>query len=470
MLINFRLYDLKPPQFSPAILQGPLRKLQEIADQNQRNFEQGHETKQFKNRKAELIQRLKNRFKNNESFAQATNIIGRERLLISIYIDYEGRGDATEWLPELNIEIAKSILGDDGQKWHIGRKRQAALLFFTLFDRISGLSFVCERLREAYFKPAAIKNEQETIWHYHSRLIFDVNGTGKIADQKIKNEPLDKLMSRFFIPKEGCFAEKLRQSVLLNEIKKIPFGAESPKFAEIETLKEERGTEGLLLGSAALRILLQRVTQIGGKWPDAWRQWIIRFGCDPRYGRGSPLVAKWWGWATPKEFLLAQQGVTGLTVAFFIEFLKNSLRGTEKEQQFKQRSQFLLNLLMAGKIQNARMLLNPRDLAHLDRKYHDPLLVAELRGAANRTSMICLSCKDDIYIIEGTHSFGLRMFHRSFPIADFWGKPKKYYTDHELRISPHECPVFIRHVSDWTDKFFYKLRMEFHVEWNDVLR
>jgi hypothetical protein len=165
--------------------------------------------------------------------------------------------------------------------------------------------------------------------------------------------------------------------------------------------------------------------------------------------------------------VVAMQGITELTLQFFIEFLETSLEGTAREPQFASRSRFLLSLHESKKIISARLALNWKDYLRLDAKYRDPQTVAHLSATTAQTSMICLRCEDDIYIIEGTHNFGLRMFHRNFPIHGFWEQPRQTYQDSALRISPANCPVFLRHdpKGNWVKKFFRELRFKFHVEW-----
>ncbi|MEI7774471.1 MAG: hypothetical protein WCK17_06815, partial [Verrucomicrobiota bacterium] len=129
-----------------------------------------------------------------------------------------------------------------------------------------------------------------------------------------------------------------------------------------------------------------------------------------------------------------------------------------------------LGLVESGKIQSARFALNGAAYQYLDRRYRDIWTVSQLAATTDETSMICLKCIDDIFIIEGTHSFGLRMFHRTFPILGFWEHPRQTYQDRDLRISPGDCPVFLRHDQggNWVAGFFHHLRTRFHVEWNDV--
>jgi hypothetical protein len=470
MRVELHLLDLPAPRLTETLLRGPSATLQKISHRNRNRFEQSTETKQFKNRKEDLMRRLQRRSTTGDSFEQATDVVGRERLLLSLYLEYCGRTDSN-WLPPFNTEIARSLLGVAGENWHKGRRRQVALLFFTRFDQLAALPFLCTRLAEAYAPPEPSESGPARTWHEQRSTVFDPAGPENIAKKIKREESFSQLMERFGVPNDGRFVEKLRQVFLLNEIKTAPLGKETSVFAEIETLKNERVSGNLLMGAAALKIMVQRVAKEGGrKWCGDWPRWITGFGCDPRYGRASAEGAKWWGWATDTELRLAQQGITGLTLRFFIKFLRNSLSGTEMESQFTIRSRFLLALFEAGKIQHARLLLNGPAYQRLDRKYRDPWTVALLRGTTDQTNIVCLRCTDDIYIIEGTHTFGLRMFHRNFPIDGFWERPSKAYQDKNLRISPVDCPVFLRHrqSGNWVNKFFDELHAKFHVEWSDV--
>ncbi len=388
--------------------------------------------------------------------------------MLSLYLDFFGRQDSEGWLAAFDIDIARSLLGAPGAKWHTGRKRQVTLLFFTCFDWLTALPFVCTRLVEVYAAPESLKPGAMNVWHENRAILFRPTGPENIAQQAQNGESLDQLMTRFAIPSNGRFSERLRYVFLLHGLKAAPLGRKTDVFPEIEKKKNERVSSDLLLGAAALRIMVQRVAKENRrKWPGEWPNWITRFGCDPRHGRASAESAKWWGWATDTEFYLAQQGVTGLTLRFFVEFLQKSLQGTARASQFDPRSRFLLALFDAGKILDARLVLSGNDLARLPREYHDPYTVARLSDSTT-TSMVCLRCVDDIFIIEGTENFGLRMFHRDFPIGGFWNRSERKYHGKDLRISPRNCQVFLRHQGSWIGSFFLALRSKFHIEWNDV--
>jgi hypothetical protein len=465
-IFNSDLQDLPIPNIRETILEKPLRILKEISEKNG----SAGETPQFRNRKEELIQRLKRRKISGQTFEQATDVVGRERLLLSIYLEHLGRKDAKEWLPDFDNQVAASILGRSGQDWHSARRRQVTLLFFTHLGRFHALSFLCARLLEAYNSAETTDPKDVRTWSVYRGSLFHLSGPENISKQASETVRFEQLMERFAIPKEGRFAEKLRQFVFLERMKAVRFGSVTPVFDEIERFRNERISSEFLLGSKALQIMVQRAAGEGaGKWPKEWSERIVRFGCDPRQGRASAEAAKWWNWATESEFRLAQQGMIGLDLAFFIEFLKNSLSGTGKEEQFKLRAWFLMRLFQTGKIKYARLVLNKADFHKLDPKYRNAAYgAARLVGTTDQTSIICLLCNDDIHLIEGTHNFGLRAFHRQFPVSGFWHLPDKEYSDRQLRNSPQDCPIFIRHAGNWIEKFINELRVEFHVEWNDM--
>lgn len=467
MSLDLRFKKLAAPHIDAIQLAGVIGTVRAIAARNLAKATPGGEAKALKDRKEKMKRRLMERGK-AVTFEQATNEVGRERILLSLYLEYAARSDA-DWLDKFDENIASSVLGSNGREWHAGRRRQVTQLFFTHFDRLpaSGLSRLCARLVDAYDSMESEGQGPAAQWRQHRKLVFSPAGHQDVAGSAGANEKLPALMERFAIPSDGRFAECLRQMFLLSAVRDSPLGKEIPALAEIEALKTERASLSQLMGAAALQIMVQRVAKEGGrKWSGDWSRWITRLGCDPRHGRATAEGSKWWGWATPDELRLAQQGITGLTLKFFIRFLD----GTVNASQWENRSKFLMALFDAGKIDSARLALNWATYDRLDEQYRDVFSVAHLSQTTDQTSMICLKCVDDIYIIEGTHNFGLRMFHRTFPIHNFWERPKMNYQDPELRISPAACPLFLPHDqgAQWVRKFFRHLRTHFHIEWSDV--
>lgn len=471
MPLDLRLKDLPALRIDAIQLAGVIRTVQAITARNLAIATPGGEPGPLRDRKERMKRRLMERGQ-AVTFEQATDEVGRERILLSLYLEYSARSEAT-WLPKFDDAVVYSVLGASGCDWHAGRRRQATQLFFSHFDQLpsSGLSRLCELLVDAYDSIESEENGPVALWRHYRMLIFSPAGHQCVAGSAGQSETLHLLMERFAIPSDGRFAECLRQVFFLNAVRDSPIGKEVSALAEIEALKSERASVSQLMGAAALQIMVQRVAKEGGrKWSSDWSNWITRLGCDPRHGRATAEGAKWWGWATDDELRLAQQGITGRDLRFFIEFLRQSLQGTNKEPQFEDRSRFLLSLYEAGKIESARLALNLTTYERLDPRYRDVWSVAHLSKTSDDTSMICLKCSDQIFVIEGTHSFGLRMFHKDFPVSDFWENPLKTYQDRKLRISPAECSLYLRHDpgGNWVGGFFTHLQNRLHVEWERI--
>jgi len=465
MTFNLQIRGPSIPRFSIVLLEKPLRAVREIMSRNVARSNGNGETRAFKNCKEEMKKQLK-AWDRNSNFETTIEGGGGPRVLISLFLEYSGRSDGN-WLPPFDGSVAEWVLGKNGGVWHAGRRRQFTQLFFTHFDRLSGLRLLSERLFQAYQTSELPLSGAQGILQAYKEKLFRTDGPTTVAQNARTGETLPQIMKRFAVPIEGRFSECLRQVFLLNALRDAPLGQEVSALKDIEALKHDHAQGSLLMGAAALQIMVRRsASEGGGHWNGDWSKWLARLGCDPRHGRATLEGTKWWGWATEAELRLAQKGITGFTLEFFIDFLS----GTVSAPQWKQRADFLLALFRANKIESARLALNWSALQYLDRKYHDLGTVAQLSETTDQTSMICLRCVDGVHIIEGTHSFGLRMFHRSFPILDFWESPRRKYRDRDLRIDRERCSIFLRHDpwGNWVRTFFFQLRSQFHVEWRDV--
>jgi hypothetical protein len=475
MRLDLKLPDIPPPAIGQTLLLRPLAALNRIKTRNEARWGTDGVSPVFENRKEKLRRRLQGAAKPATELKKIQSTeVGWQRLLLSLYIESNGQ----DWLPVFDDGVASDVLGDHGSVWNASRRRQAATLFFERFETLPALPFLAKQLRSAFAGNASGLGASGTIWAQHKNVIFQTDGPERIARTAKKGEALQQLMERHCIPHKGAFSAKLRQVYLLQALQRCPLGDEPEEFHQIEQSKSQPGVDAVthFLGAAALRILVTRVeNEAGQNWPEAWQKWIVRLGCDPRVGRVGEGVG-WWNWASDAQLRLAQRGITGLTLRFFIQFLEQSLRDTEKEPQFALRSRFLLALFDAGKIQDTRLCLNKAQLQQMNGAIAANEIehgnyqhyVALLSDTTDKTSMICLKCVDDIFIVEGTHTFGLRVYRGSFPIAGFWEGTRNTYQDRELRLGRD----FIAHDQwgKWVGKFFAELRRKHQLEnnWREV--
>lgn len=460
MRLDLKLPDLPHPSLSVVLLRKPLADLSKIKTRNEERWGDGGGSPVFENRKEKLRERLKaaDDPKKELKKIQLTEV-GWQRLLLSLYIESNGR----DWLPTFYDDVASGVLGNDATVWTSSRRRQAAHLFFERFDTLPALPLLASLLRSAFDNRSTAYGVTELTWKKSRNEIFQNDGHGRIAQAGKKGETLQELMARHAVPTKGVFSVKLRQVFLLESLQRCTFGDEPDVLPEIEKDREKPAVDALPLGAAALRILVSRVEEEGHRqWPEKWRSWLVRLGCDPRMGRHTAEGAKWWGWSTTSQWNLAVQGIIGLSLKIFFDFLD----GTVSVHQWEERRQFLETCFDAGKIIDARLVLNSRCMQRLPAKMRDKWNTASLSSTTEDTCIIALRCTDDIYLLEGTHSYALRAFHRTFPVKGFWERARQQYADSELRISPRECPVFVRHSGDWVWNLLHELRSKFHVEWS----
>ena len=459
MRLELKLPDLPRPSLSEALLRRPMADLAKIKTRNEERWGSGGGSRVFENRKEKLRKRLQGAINPaNELKKIQASEVGWQRLLVSLYVESHGQ----DWLPAFADGVAATVLGNDSSVWNASRRRQAATLFFERFDSLPALPFLATQLRSAFASSAVPSGTNGAAWTRERSVIFQTDGPERAAKTAKKGELLQALMERYAIPARGAYAIKLRQLFLLETLQRCPLGEEPEVLLEIETDRDKIAVDALPLGAAALRILVSRVEREGGcQWPDSWRKWVVRLGCDPRMGRHTAEGAKWWNWASNSQWNLAVQGIIGLSLKFFFDFLD----GTVSVQQWEKRRQFLEDCFDAGKIIDARLVLNAQCMQRLPAKMRDKWNTASLSSTTEDTCIIALRCTDEIYLLEGTHSYALRAFHRTFPVKGFWERSRNEFTDYEMRVHKSKCDIHRPHLGDWVWYFLQDLRCDLHVEW-----
>jgi hypothetical protein len=458
MHLDLKLRDLPRLSLSEAMLKRPLADLISIKTRNEERWGAGTNSPAFNNRKEKLRRRLQGAMNPSRELKKifATEV-GCQRLMLSLYVESHGQ----PWLPPFDEGVAADILGNDGERWNASRRRQATLLFFERFDSLPALAFLTKQLCSAYAASSSAVSGSAAVWSRERERIFQIEGPLKIAASAKKGESLQELMDRHGIPAKGAFPEKLRQVYLLETLQRCSFGAEPAVLQEIEHERDKPAVDSLLLGAAALRILVSRVQEEGRRhWPESWRKWLVRLGCDPRMGIHTAEGAKWWGWATPSQWNLAVQGIIGLSLNLFLDFLD----GTVLAHQWEERREFLQSLLNSEKIVDARLVLHERYLQRLPEKMRDPLNTALLTHTKWGMCIIALKCIDEVYLLEGTSDFSLRSFHGTFPIKGFWERQQQQYRDSDLRIWVRSC-FHTPHKGRWCESFLFGLRYNWNIEW-----
>ena len=465
----FNLRSIRAPRLDSAMLQRAVSRIERLT-----NGWEGGETPSFSGLLDDFRKRFRAGLLKGQSLEDCTNVGRREWLLLSLYLNDLGAEESRAWLPPLDKSIAVSILGEDPARMKKHLRRLATQLYFTHYgmERLPCLESICRLLALAWRAASSEKLDPTSrVWSEHAKILFAPDATDKVAEKWKPGMSVHELADSFHIHRNGLFRERLTESLILNRIRKLPLADNDLELNELVVSEKMRKlNSGQYLGAAAVQILIKR-SQIenSSALPDNWSEQLVTYACDPRIPNNQ-MQAQWWGWATSSEKDVAIRALSKLSLEAFIELLEQSLRGTNAEHQFPARSRMLLNLFKIGKVIDARLIVH-QDLNHrLAANVREVLRPSWVSGGPQHTSFVCLRCTDDVFLIEGTHSFALRGFvgSNSFPVRAFWNSAPRGYQDSELRVNQYSCPIYqIHHTGNWIRDFVYQLRKR-NIEWRGL--
>jgi hypothetical protein len=412
-------------------------------------------------------------FEQDKQFESYTEFSRRESALLHLYLcDLHSLKDM-EQLPPFDESVATSLLGRKGGKVkkHLLKQATNLFLFHYGLERIPALKWLAAWLK-AGWESLGVNHTHGANTPYAKEIatLFVENAPAEVASQKRQSESIQQLAERFGIPVESQFMHRLIEESLLQRLREMP---SSKPDSDLENLiiesKEKVFRTGHPIGSEAIRILIDRsIAEFSENVPPLWVELFLKFACHPEI---SSLADKgrWWGWATPAQLNVACRALQALTIDQFIELLENSL---PDKRQFIRRKILLKRLFEMGKIQNVRIVICDSVFRSLDRDVVRKMAPFRTGGGPQFTSFICLKCTDDVYLIEGTHSFALRGFvgEQRFPIKSFWTMPPRYFDDGYFRIHETQCDIYqVHHQGDWVEDFITKLRRHKNkIEWGTV--
>ncbi len=410
----------------------------------------------------------------NESFEGYTAVRRRESLLLSLYlIDLASDSDRNQ-LPAFDERVANSILGgsESSIKRHI--RRLATQLYFVHYceDRLPCLQWLSCRLQSSWKSEDAIQNSDPVSKSIsaHADILFESQAPARVAEQWIQGESIEDLATRFSIPVDSLFNDRLTEEVILSRLRRASHTTIDTELDELViNSKERRLRSGHPLGAEAVKILIERsVNECQRRVPESWREQLVAYACDPRIPNASEQ-AKWWSWATQATKDVAIQALSELTLQQFIVLLERSLKGTPTAHQFPERKRVLLKLFELGKVIEARLVVHQALYHGMGARTREVLRPSRIRDGQDNPSFVCLRCTDEVFLIEGTHNFALRGFigRDSFPIRSFWSTEPKNYYDHQLRVQKARCDIYQVHQGDWAWSLTYQLRRH-HIEWRSI--
>ncbi len=450
---------------APRSLHFELPKLQQLADlksldrlQNRLDERMSSDPNpELQNRLESLRERLR-----TMPFAEATNVVGRERLLLTLYLLDKGDG----YMRRFDERVCNELLGDGSELRSLSRLRQAAHLFFAHFDRLPGHPTLGSLLHKALAQSdeASQCHTQAKCWRESREILFTPDGPQRFVSQVRDQEKLLAAAERCGLLQPSRFFELVQQHYLLAGLRKLPFGEDAPIFDELIEQRLNALTDGQPIGVAAIKTLVSRcIKENRSRLPDKWGARIAMLGCDPRLPRRSLEFNRWWSWAGAAELAIVLQWFTGADLTKFLALLRGSL-GPDAERMFERRERFLRALHNTGRIRDARLVLVDDVMHDARARFQDQASTsfARMRANAGGISVICLRL-DGFYIVEGTHNFSLRMF-QDFPVKAFWERERSMFSLREFKEGSDRA---IRHQGDWELNFENALMQPpFHLTWH----
>lgn len=201
----------------------------------------------------------------------------------------------------------------------------------------------------------------------------------------------------------------------VEQLRNIPLGVDDPLLAEIckkNVILAPFGDD-LLLGHKILEILIDR--SIGKTLSNTWQKVILSIAGDPRVPKSSKNFITWWEVLGEKRIAAMRGWLSRFDLKLFLTALEQSakdLSNADMERMYTSRKVFMESLLKQGLISESRLFLSSQAIKYLHRHYSKTELPDFARVESSDTSMIYLNLHGKAHIIEGSHSFAIKIFDR----------------------------------------------------------
>ena len=262
----------------------------------------------------------------------------------------------------------------------------------------------------------------------HAELIFSPDGPARIVEKaKVADIDFSGIIERLSLTgfSDGRFLTLSRYQYYLQTLKTMPVGSDSPILAEIcktdvvnAPYEKERQ-----LGHAILEVLIDR--SAGSQISQSWQSVILSIAGDPRVPRSHSNYQQWWALLGEKRITLMRGWLSRFDLKLFLKILEQSAidgHNEDMERMFKSRKVFMEGLEEQGLVVESRLFLSRYAEHYLHKHYKKDELPNYARVSSNETSMIYLNIAGKIHMIEGSHSFKLKLLDKlptRSPINDY---------------------------------------------------
>ena len=213
----------------------------------------------------------------------------------------------------------------------------------------------------------------------------------------------------------GVFLNRCQNIYYLETIRNLPVGEDDPVLHEVvkPSVCNSNYIPGKLLGLEVLEILIDRSPQ--GEVSQAWQNAILSIAGDPRVPRSNPSYQKWWSLLGDQRVTKVRGWLSRFDLKLFLDVLEQSARDgkiDDMERMFKPRKAFMEGLLESGLVSESRLFLGNYAEHYLKKQYKREELPAYAKVQSPQTSMIYLNLAGSVHMVEGSHSFRLKLLDK----------------------------------------------------------
>lgn len=272
-------------------------------------------------------------------------------------------------------------------------------------------------------------------------LIFLPYGPSHIVKYAQKeNIDFDGIIKRFALTgfTDGRFLTLCRFQYYLETLKSLKVGQDHPVLTEIcnKDVVNSPYTAEKQLGHVILEFLIDK--SAGKAISHEWQKTILTIAGDPRVPKTSPNYQQWWSLLGDKRIALMCGWLSRFDLKLFLEVLEQSAKdasNSDMSRMFRTRKVFMEGLLNSGQVTESRLFLSDYAERYLKRHYRKKELPEYARVSSRQTSMIYLNIAGRVHMIEGSHSFKLKLMDRLPAKSSVSNYEVRTINDSELRTT-----------------------------------
>lgn len=339
--------------------------------------------------------------------------------------------------------------------------------YFKQYDKLASgkdwqflCEFIAEQLQAQFVGKGKLPNNDLALFYQYRSLIFGENPPLTIV-QKAKNEhkDLNVVFNEIGLGRhlQGELVIRTNLIYYLETLREIPVGADDPILAEVikeEVYNAKFDGRGKLLGHCILEILIDRSAE-KNELSVRWRDVIMMIAGDPRVPSTSHNYQHWWRMLGEKRIQQMQMWLNRFNLQLFLRILEQSAVEQDKHdmlRMFEVRKDFMMGLDNQKFIRNSRLFLTNDATRYLYRHYQRNQLpnFANVTGAA---SVIYLELTNGQHIVEGTHSFSIKLMNhlpQSIHIMDY--HRSHFYDDNFRKGLEHQYKREYGNVGLWAER------------------